>query len=166
MPAVRCWPWGVLSSWLASRDLRYSALQLLGESGACGFNYTYTGPSVGIIFFTPVVFINIICPSADDSRLSRSKIFDRFYHSSTPNFSSGLVKTLFRQGHTWFIPFPSVTCLSLPNPVHNPLLVLLICLCKIAPDELFVHSWWWYMSRELIMEPKNFSHKPKFAIMI
>ena len=34
-PAVRCWPWGVFSSWLASRDLRYSALQLLGESGAC-----------------------------------------------------------------------------------------------------------------------------------
>ena len=37
-PAVRCWPWGIFSSWLASRDLRYSALQLLGESGACGFD--------------------------------------------------------------------------------------------------------------------------------
>ena len=37
-PAVRCWPWGVFSSWLASRDLRYSALQLLGESGACASN--------------------------------------------------------------------------------------------------------------------------------
>ena len=36
MPAVRCWPWGVFSSWLASGDLRYSALQLLDESGACG----------------------------------------------------------------------------------------------------------------------------------
>ena len=34
-PAVRCWCWGVFSWWLASRDLRYSALQLLGESGAC-----------------------------------------------------------------------------------------------------------------------------------
>ena len=32
---MRCWPWGVFSSWLASRDLRYSALLLLGESGAC-----------------------------------------------------------------------------------------------------------------------------------
>ena len=37
-PAVRCWPWGVFSSWLSSRDLRYSALQLLGESGACEHN--------------------------------------------------------------------------------------------------------------------------------
>ena len=34
-PVVRCWPWGVFSLWVASRDLRYSALQLLGESGAC-----------------------------------------------------------------------------------------------------------------------------------
>ena len=33
--AVRCWPWVVFSSWLASHDLRYSALQLLGVSGAC-----------------------------------------------------------------------------------------------------------------------------------
>ena len=37
-PAVRCWPWGIFSSWLVSRDLRYSALQLLGESGACDFD--------------------------------------------------------------------------------------------------------------------------------
>ena len=36
MSVVRCWPWVVFSSWLASHDLRYSALQLLGVSGACG----------------------------------------------------------------------------------------------------------------------------------
>ena len=31
---MRCWPWGVFSSWLASRD----ALQLLGVSGTCGLD--------------------------------------------------------------------------------------------------------------------------------
>ena len=44
---MRCWPWGIFSSWLTSRDLQYSALQLLGESGACGLNEGHITPCAG-----------------------------------------------------------------------------------------------------------------------
>ena len=63
MPAVRCWPWAVFSSWLASRGLRYSMLQLLGESGACVHTYfgaagavndSPTRPSVCLYFYQPI----------------------------------------------------------------------------------------------------------------
>ena len=59
-------PRGLFSSWLASRDLRYSALQLLGESGACGQDYLLVGVKRLRALPTRVNYITCIHEACED----------------------------------------------------------------------------------------------------